>query len=323
MNKKFTSISGMTLLAISVVAVGVFSAEEKTNLVNGTSTSYSFILNANRKLNDVSGNEQTGTLKTDGGGDLTFKYSNVAALANGFGTIAAGGYVYNVGATPITGITSIVLTFGEGTPNITLAVGSMTVFSPVETFSITSGTSYTYTAPTDVDIRYFKIAALADTQISNIAISYSCVQGQRHFYIGEYPQTVVEDASLSSAIATNGVLGTDGYYSYNGKKYALQTSNKYYKSVSTNLTFSEGSPYYFEVEPVEWIVITDTNSTTCLLLSKYVLSAYSFFDGSSSTRNIDKKLSMQITTSIRKLGHILMDMMDLVIPLAISMGWDL
>lgn len=88
--------------------------------------------------------------------------------------------------------------------------------------------------------------------------------GDKHYKFGDFPQTVSKISSYTSSPVYNGwYLGSDGYF-YEKQK-ANNSSDK--KTFSNGNTISNGTAYYFKVEPIYWRALTtnydhDQNSST-------------------------------------------------------------
>ena len=88
--------------------------------------------------------------------------------------------------------------------------------------------------------------------------------GDKHYKFGDFPQTVSKISSYTSSPVYNGwYLGSDGYF------YEKQTANNSAdkKTFSNGNTISNGTAYYFKVEPIYWRALTtnydhDQNSST-------------------------------------------------------------
>ena len=89
---------------------------------------------------------------------------------------------------------------------------------------------------------------------------------------GKYPQKLVTDAATISAL--NGVTPVDGIYTYADKEYVKIVAHPFMDGV----TFTNGSEvvygqsYYFELLPIEWIVV-QKDSNEYILTTKYILDA--------------------------------------------------
>jgi hypothetical protein len=142
MEKKKIILTSTALIGAASFLLICTNFPSEAKVTSGVSVSGHVDMDSANCVNGTTGVEETGSINTRSGYALTFKYKDVAALSNGFGTIAAGGYVYNSGVSPINGITSIAITFGNATPNVNLLTGSSALLG--NSVSITSGSSYTY-----------------------------------------------------------------------------------------------------------------------------------------------------------------------------------
>ncbi len=107
--------------------------------------------------------------------------------------------------------------------------------------------------------------------------------------LGDYPQTVVEDATLLTALGNITEVNSRGYLDYNSNEYLKVTAAPYgsgYKSISGLTTFINGNTYYFKVEPIEWTVLSGVGTQSGLVVSKYILGN-SYFYTSASERTLD------------------------------------
>jgi uncharacterized repeat protein (TIGR02543 family) len=109
----------------------------------------------------------------------------------------------------------------------------------------------------------------------NLSADFQKVLGSS-FTLGKYPQTVVEDSTLLSALASATDTDSDGYLEYGSDEYKKVTGAPYesgYKSASgSTITFASGTTYYFKVEPIEWRVLSGKGATTGLAMSEKVLT---------------------------------------------------
>jgi hypothetical protein len=105
------------------------------------------------------------------------------------------------------------------------------------------------------------------------------------FVLGKYPQTVVEDSTLLTALASATDANSDGYLEYGSDEYKKITGAPYgsgYKSASGNVTFTSGTTYYFKVEPIQWRVLSGQASTTGLVMSEKILTKSVYYTSESS-----------------------------------------
>jgi hypothetical protein len=110
---------------------------------------------------------------------------------------------------------------------------------------------------------------------------------------GKYPQTIVEDATLLTALSNAQDANGDGFLEYGNDEYyklagaSVSASSSYpIKSETGKTTFINGSTYYFKVEPIEWSVL---DSSSGLLMAKKILFRSDYYTASSfmTTRTID------------------------------------
>lgn len=101
--------------------------------------------------------------------------------------------------------------------------------------------------------------------------------GYTYVTFGNYPQTQVTDYNLSSAIKKSSSYSSSGYFTYNGTRYySFKPDNV--PNLSAN-GYSAGNSYIFEVEPIEWRVLTKKNATpsgTVTLLATNILNCSSY-----------------------------------------------
>lgn len=286
MEKKKIVLTSTAVIGVASFLLICTNFPSETKVTSGVSVSGHVDMDSANCVNGTTGVEETGSINTRSGYALTFKYKDVAALSNGFGTIAAGGYVYNSGVSPINGITSIAITFGNATPNANLLTGSSALLG--NSVSITSGTSYTYTPATGENVNYFKIVGVAETPISSTNIQYSCTTNTQEFTYGRYPQTVLEDTDAITALNKISSPGTDGYYTYNGEEYAKVTARPYYYSpcYRSGTIVKSGSVYYFKVEPIKWRILSYDADGNALVISDQCLDTSYYYNGE-STRTPD------------------------------------
>jgi hypothetical protein len=108
------------------------------------------------------------------------------------------------------------------------------------------------------------------------------------FYLGRYPQTMVEDSATLTALASATDTDSDGYLEYGSDEYKKATGAPYrsgsYKSISGNVTFATNTTYYFKVEPIQWRILSGKGTATGLVMSEKILTTnvYCPADGSGS-----------------------------------------
>jgi uncharacterized repeat protein (TIGR02543 family) len=108
------------------------------------------------------------------------------------------------------------------------------------------------------------------------------------YYLGKYPQTVVEDSATLGGLATATDTDSDGYLEYNNAEYKKVNASPCtsgYKSTSGNVTFVSGTYYYFKVEPIEWRVLSGVGTFSGLVIAEKILTNSVYYT-STSTRTI-------------------------------------
>jgi uncharacterized repeat protein (TIGR02543 family) len=133
---------------------------------------------------------------------------------------------------------------------------------------INSG-NYTVTAKfTGDNINYEAISDMSATLSINTATVTQYIRDGNYIYFGEYPQTI---ASTEAIASMNTVADSNGYYvsNFDGERYAKIISNVYqnewnYKFSDENQIINHNT-YYFKVEPIKWIVLSENNGTALLL----------------------------------------------------------
>ena len=91
--------------------------------------------------------------------------------------------------------------------------------------------------------------------------------GMTYVNIGKYPQTVVDDTELINILNTISTTNSLGYIEYNGNEYKKMVADIYYSDYTyiNGNTISEGTTYYFKVEPIKWRVLYQDNNEYTLL----------------------------------------------------------
>jgi len=88
-----------------------------------------------------------------------------------------------------------------------------------------------------------------------------------HVWYGYYPQTKVSDETLLANLKYVTTKNSAGYYEYKGECYAKLSATPYGGSgnFEDGSTISDGSTYWFKVEPIVWDILSDLNG--CYLLN--------------------------------------------------------
>ena len=109
--------------------------------------------------------------------------------------------------------------------------------------------------------------------------SVQTVNGKNYVLFGYYPQTAVTDTTLeqkiNGAIANGLTVNSAGYYQVDGKYYAKMTAKIYtsggsYNKFTDGTTIVNGRDYFFEVQPVSWLVVKTDNSNYTLITEKVI-----------------------------------------------------
>ena len=133
---------------------------------------------------------------------------------------------------------------------------------------------------------------VADAEIYEIG-------GIKYVNYGSYPQTHVVDLDLIAELNKLTETNDRGYYEYNGNEYAkVTTTPKQYGPVKDSYgethyyQYSDGSTVnrnvveWFEVEPIQWRIISENADGSYQLYSEYIIDATSY-GNSGYVRNID------------------------------------
>lgn len=120
---------------------------------------------------------------------------------------------------------------------------------------------------------------MLDTAGTALAATESALTIEGNYaYIGEYPQTMETDETILAALAT-ATQGADGYYTYNGNRYAkcvaeIQSEHGVYSDGSTPMS---GETKYFKVEPIKWRILGKSADEDMLwLISVNVLDTHAW-----------------------------------------------
>ncbi len=148
---------------------------------------------------------------------------------------------------------------------------------------VSSDASYTFTMPSSD----YALTAHFESDASwdeNHGVS-AAVSGSTVTY-GLYPQTVVSDSSLLTALNSLGdayVNSDNGWYLYDYEFYAkvAATPNDSSYTFNNGTTIVSGTTYWFKCEPITWKALTSSGSSY-YLLSSVVLDTHRFDDDSNN-----------------------------------------
>lgn len=100
-----------------------------------------------------------------------------------------------------------------------------------------------------------------------------------YIYFGEYPQSIKADnVTISSTVDDRDYfLGSDGCY------YAQVVANPYGSSYtfSTGASVTDGTTYYFKVEPIRWRILSE-DGETALILCDSIIANHRYDDSSNN-----------------------------------------
>jgi hypothetical protein len=234
----------------------------------------------------------TGTAISGLGTSISFDYASFYNPASAWQKIQAGGYFTNT--IPIHGLKSVALTKADTSASFIVYWSATPTFVDINStaYDTTSALSVTCTFG-DSYPNYLKVVATTDSTISNATITFDCANHQTlgsSFYLGKYPQTLVEDTTLLTALDTAKDNDSDGYLEYGNQEYQKITATPYvsgsYKSVSGTTTFVDQTTYYFKVEPIQWRVLSGKTASTGLVMAEKILTHGDYLP-STTDRTID------------------------------------
>lgn len=129
------------------------------------------------------------------------------------------------------------------------------------------------------------------------------VNGATYVYFGDWPQSVLPEASSVTVDETVSVtmgantyyLGSDGNYYAKCAEYARGTDDRYKYHDGTQVGRGGTTTRYFKVEPIKWRVLTDNYSGKKLLLAENILTAnvpYYDYNSYSNRRTVGSDTSI-------------------------------
>ena len=102
-----------------------------------------------------------------------------------------------------------------------------------------------------------------------------------YIYFGEYPQTI-----KSSDVTVGDVADEDGYYlGSDGERYAKVVADPYDSgyTFSDGSAVTDGSTYYFKVEPIRWRILSESDGSAFILADGIMANHYYHHTRSSTT----------------------------------------
>lgn len=105
---------------------------------------------------------------------------------------------------------------------------------------------------------------------------------------GYYPQTHVSDENLIKILNTLESSSINGWYLYNKKYYAKEVAKTFNNTVyyfDDETEIISGNTYWFEVESIEWKILSNDNKE-CYILSNKLLDTHAFYKDYEERNNI-------------------------------------
>jgi hypothetical protein len=126
-------------------------------------------------------------------------------------------------------------------------------------------------------VKYSDEAVRKDMTVYEKMIPYY-ISGS-YLYYGLYPQTVVTDSAIVTALSALTTANSQGYYEYQGYMYAKLSAapcNSGYKFSDNTTVVTSGTTYYFKVEPIKWRILK-TSGGSYTLMSEQALDNQMFY----------------------------------------------
>ena len=108
---------------------------------------------------------------------------------------------------------------------------------------------------------------------------------------GYYPQAVVSDNDIISALNDLAPINANEWYLYDNEYYIKEVANVYNNEKYTfdnGINIINGNEYWFKVEPIKWNIINNADGNYYLLSSK-LLDAHKFYENYEN-RTIDNNI---------------------------------
>jgi hypothetical protein len=225
----------------------------------------------------------SGVATTALGNAITFDYSGFYNPTDSWQKIKTGGYFANAKA--LRGIKSLTLVRADRSAAFEVYWSDTKIFSESKKMNYVASSSLSVTCDLGYSYpNFIKVVADSDAAFASMSINFDCTEHSPHllgtsFSFGRYPQTLVEDSDDLAGLAYASDEDGDGYLEYNNAEYVKATAAGYngntYQSDSGK-TFTNGTAYYFKVEPIVWKVLSGADGTSGLLLSEKVLDHSAF-----------------------------------------------
>ena len=102
--------------------------------------------------------------------------------------------------------------------------------------------------------------------------------GKSYIDLGKYPQSLVTDVDLINKLNNITATNSLGYIEYEGKEYKKVVAAPFISGYTfmNDSQIIEGNTYYFNVEPIKWRVLQESDGIY-KLLSEYILDNTEFY----------------------------------------------
>ena len=155
--------------------------------------------------------------------------------------------------------------------------------------------SYTYggkTKSVELPQTYYIAASDALTQTPTVLIGYDGTNGAEdtYFKFGDYPQTIKDSSvtiSTSTPIYNGWYLGNDGYFYEKCTAKICDTSGSSRKCSDGTTILTNGTVYYFKVEPIKWRYLNYIQDKGCFILAENILTANIPFNFTYNSREVN------------------------------------
>ena len=114
------------------------------------------------------------------------------------------------------------------------------------------------------------------------------LSGGTYYKFGDFPQTIADSGITytENPVYKGWYLGSNGYFYEKCSAHVYTESSNYTASNDTELT--EGTDYYFKIEPIVWRVLNPSASGNKVLFAESILMANIPFYGSQSNRTLNE-----------------------------------
>ncbi|MCI2069023.1 MAG: MBG domain-containing protein [Bacilli bacterium] len=209
---------------------------------------------------------------------------------------------YDLGSNALSGLTSIRAVVGSSSLSVTWTHFTVSIYKSgalYDTESVNPGDKL----PSMISDAYSKEIPVAYYTDSTYSTSFSWTSdirkdlslyfttdylyyktGESYLYYGLYPQTLVTDSALITALSALTTTDSQGYYEYQGYMYAKLSAapcNSGYKFSDNATVITSGTTYYFKVEPIKWRILK-TSGGSYTLMSEQALDNHIWYKDTSN-----------------------------------------